>query len=183
MAENQLPGSLTIHELSESGLPSSQQSAIKRWYESVKGGSNAMARAKMHAAAAGEGLRQGGEGLLVGGLLGAVDTELKNGLDIKGKAPIDAIIGVGGLLAGAAMAHTPYGVDMRNAGAAAIAVFGYRKTRQLLTEKKRQAGKTPGYEQKTDKLFEVAGEGGLYNPGAVQDFGAEDPIVAAARML
>lgn len=180
---DELPKSLTVHELSEAGMPATQQSAIRRWYESVKGGSNAMARAKLHAAAAGEGLRQGGESLLVGGMLGAIDTELKNGLDIKGKVPVDAVVGVAGLLAGAAMAHTNYGVDLRNAGAAGLAVFGYRKTRQLLSEKKRQAGKTPGYEQKTDKLFEVAGEGGIYNPGAQQDFGAEDPIVAAARLL
>lgn len=182
MADHELPPSMTIHELSESGAPAGQISAIQRWYESVKGGSSAMARAKLHAAAAGEGLRQGGESLLVGAMLGAMDTELKNGLDIKGKVPADAVVGVAGLLAGAAMAHTPYGVDLRNAGGAGLAIFGYRKTRQLLSEKKRQSGKKPGYEQTSDKLFEAAGEG-MYNPGATQDIGAEDPIIAAARLL
>ena len=174
---------LTVHELAESGMPASQQSAIRRWYDSVKGGSNAVARAKLHAAAAGEGLRQGGESLLVGGALAAVHTEFKNGLDIKGRVPLDAVVGVGGLLAGAAMAHTNYGSDMRNAGAAGLAVFGFRKVTQLLSEKLRQQGKKPGYEQTTDKVFEMAGESDLYNPGAVQDIGAEDPIVAAARLL
>lgn len=174
---DEIPRAMTVHELSEAGAPAGQVSALRRWYESAKGGSNAVARAKLHAAAAGEGLRQGGESLLVGGALALVDTHMVNGLDAGGKVPIDAVVGVAGLLGGAAMAHTGYGSDLRNAGAAGLAIFGYRKTRQLLSEKMKQAGKTPGYDQKSTSFTpKVAGEG-------IQDIGAEDPIVAAARML
>src|SRR3990172_9167545 len=132
MADN-LPTSLTFKELSESGMPAAQKSAIRRWYESVSGGSSAMARAKLHAAAAGQGIRQGGEALLVGGLLGAAHVELKTGLDVR-KVPVDAVVGVLGLLGGAAMAHEEFGVDLRNAGAAGLAVFSFRKTHDLLAE-------------------------------------------------
>src|SRR5262245_58249567 len=96
----ELPSNLTVKELAESGAPSGQMSALKRWYESVKGGSSAVARAKLHASAAGHGLRQGGEALLVGGALAALHA--KKGLDIK-KVPVDAVAGLIGLVGGAAM--------------------------------------------------------------------------------
>ncbi len=166
-----MPTSLTVGELANSGMPTSQQSAIRRWYESAKGGSNAMARAKLHAAAAGHGLRQGGESLVIGGILGAAHTQLKTGLDVK-KVPIDAVVGVLGLVGGAALAHEDYGVDLRNAGSAALAVFAFRKTHDVLAEKMRQQGKTPGSAAATTPA--ANGE---------NDFGAEDPIVKAARFL
>jgi hypothetical protein len=174
MANDTLPGSLTVHELSESGMPEAQKSAIRRWYENAKGGSSAMARAKLHAAAAGEGLRQGGESLLVGGMLGAAHVQLKTGLDVK-KVPIDAVVGVLGLLGGAAMAHEQYGSDLRNAGAAGLAVFSFRKTYALLAEKKKKAGGTPG----GTFTGEDFNDQGNFN----SDIGAEDPIIAAARFL
>jgi hypothetical protein len=131
-----------------------------------------MARAKLHAAAAGQGLRQGGESLLVGGLLGAASVELKTGLDVK-KVPIDAVVGVLGLVGGAAMAHEEFGVDLRNAGASALSVFSYRKTQAFLAAKKTAAGGTPG--------FTVHGDDEGFVPHG--DIGAEDPIIAAARFL
>jgi len=165
----EIPSNLTVKELEESGAPG--VSSIKRWYDSVKGGSSAMARAKLHAAAAGQGLRQGGESLLVGGILGAASVQLKTGLDVK-KVPLDAVVGVLGLLGGAAMAHEEYGVDLRNAGATGLSVFAYRKTQAFLAEKARKAGKTPG--------FEVHGDDEGFVHG---DVGQEDPIIAAARFL
>lgn len=163
-----IPSNLTIKELEESGAPG--VSAIKRWFDSAKGASNAVARAKLHAAAAGNGLRQGGESLLMGGLLGAASVHLKTGLDVK-KVPLDGAVGVLGLVGGAALAHEEFGKDLANAGAAGLTVFAYRKTQAFLAEKARAAGKTPGFEVHGDDEAFVNGEIG------------EDPIVAAARFL
>lgn len=165
-----LPSNLTVKELEESGAPN--VSAIKRWYESVKGGSSAMARAKIHAAAAGQGMRQGGESLLMGGILGAAHASLKTGLDFK-KVPIDAAVGVLGLLGGAVAAHEEYGVDLRNSGAAALSIFSFRKVFALVAEKRKKSGKEVG------GTFTGDDEG--FVPHG--DFGAEDPIIAAARFL
>lgn len=164
-----IPSNLTVKELEEAGAPG--VSNLKRWFDSAKGAGNAMARAKMHAAAAGNGLRQGGESLLVGGLLGAASVQLKTGLDVK-KVPIDAVVGALGLVGGAALAHEEFGKDLANAGAASLSIFAYRKTQAFLAEKARAAGKTPG--------FEVHGDDEGFVHG---DFGAEDPIVSAARFL
>lgn len=164
-----IPSNLTVKELEESGAPG--VTAIKRWFDSAKGASNAVARAKLHAAAAGNGLRQGGESFLVGGLLGAASVQLKTGLDVK-KVPIDAVVGALGLVGGAALAHEEFGKDLANAGAAGLSIFAYRKTQAFLAEKARAAGKTPG--------FEVHGDDEHFAHG---DFGAEDPIVQAARFL
>lgn len=163
-----MSNSLTLAEVENSGAPG--VASIKRWLESAKG-SSPMARAKLHAAAAGQGLRQGGESLIVGGLLGAASVELATGLDVK-KVPIDAAIGALGIVGGAALAHEEFGTDLRNAGAAALAIFSFRKTQTFLAEKKRAKGQKPG--------FEVHGDDEGFVHG---DFGAEDPIVAAARFL
>ena len=168
MAES-TPSNLTIKELEESGAPG--VAGIKRWFEAARGGSNAIARAKLHAAAAGKGLRQGGESLLVGGILGVASVQLKTGLDMK-KVPLDAAVGVLGLIGGAAMAHEEFGADLGNAGSAALTVFAFRKTQQYMADKARAAGKTPG--------FEVHGDD---DEGFVHGDSGEDPIVAAARFL
>lgn len=164
-----LPSNLTVKELEESGAPG--VSNIKRWFESAKGASSAMARARLHAAAAGKMMRQGGESLLAGGLLGAVSVYNKTGLDVK-KVPIDAVIATLGLVGGAALAHEEFGVDLGNTGAAAASVFAYRKTQGFLAEKVRAKGQTPG--------FEVHGDDENFVHG---DFGAEDPIIKAANFL
>lgn len=163
--EMSLPSTLTVSELQASGAPG--MSSIRRWYESARGGSSAMARAKLHAEAAANGLRSGGESLIVGGLLGALHVE--KGLDYK-KVPVDAVVGGLGLVAGAALAHEQYGKDLANAGSAALAIFSFRKTYEFLAEKKKADGKpvAGGF-----KGASVAGD----------DYGAEDPIIAAAKFL
>jgi hypothetical protein len=157
---------MTVSELQASGAPG--MSSIRRWYESVRGGSSAMARAKLHAKAAGDGLRSGGESLLVGGALAALHVE--KGLDYK-KVPLDAVIGGLGLLGGAAMAHEEFGKDLGNAGSAALAIFSFRKTFEFLAERKKKEG---GAVAGGLKGASIAGE---------SDYGAEDPVIAAARFL
>lgn len=164
-----IPSNLTIKELEESGAPG--VSNIKKWFDSARGAS-AITRAKIHAAAAGNGLRQTGESLIVGGLLGAASVHLKTGLDVK-KVPLDAVVAGLGLVGGAAMAHEEFGKDLANAGAAAASVFAFRKTQAFLAEKARASGKTPGFEVHGDD-----DESFVHG-----DFGAEDPVVHAAKFL
>lgn len=144
--------------------------ALQKWFDHVKSGSSAMTRAKQHAVATGEGLRQGGEALLVGGILGAIHVE--KGLD-HNKVPVDAAGGVALLVASVALAHEPMGVDLRNAGSTALGIYGFRKTYELLAEKKRAAGKLPAAPS-------IAGEFAGESVGV--DVGA-DPVVAAGRFL
>lgn len=166
-----VPTNLTFAEMQ--GAPPDVKSKIRRWYDSVQTGSNAMARAKQHAAAAGQGIRQGGESLLVAGILGAASVELPNGLDHQG-IPIDAALGVTNLVAGVAFAHEEFGSDLRNAGSACLAVFAFRKTQDLLAEKKRARGQVPGFA--AAKTSNVHGDYDFSSMG-------EDPIIAAAKLL
>lgn len=172
-------------------------SSLRDWYNRVSG-SHHMARAKHHAMATGHALRQGGEGIIVGGVLGAMHSELPTGLDYK-KVPVDAAIGVIGLMGGVAMAHEEIGADLRNAGAAAVSVFGFRKAYELMAEKRRQRGALPGGAlgpakpaPGTPAAAAIKGEFGGYGHanmgyggygGFGDEQGAEDPIIAAARLL
>ena len=165
------PTNLTYGEMQ--GAPPELKSKIRSWYEGVQKGSNTMARAKQHAAAAGQGIRQGGEALLVAGILGAASVELPQGLDHQG-IPIDAALGVTNLVAGVAFAHEEFGSDLRNAGSACLAVFAYRKTQDLLAAKKRARGGVPGFQ--AAKTSTVHGDYDYSSMG-------EDPIIAAAKLL
>jgi len=141
-----VPSTITFDSLANSGMPPAQKSAIRRWYESSQGpgGGGKLALAKLHAKSAGEGLRAGGESLLVGGILGAIHAKRAAGLDFPiGKPdatgrsqtlPADAIAGVVGLIAGTMMAQEEVGKDLQNAGAAALTVYAFRKTNDLLVE-------------------------------------------------
>lgn len=150
-----------------SSIPSAQQSIIRRVYESVKAGGNKMAKAKLHAAAGAAALRQGGESAIVGAALGALDVELKTGLEIK-KVPVDIALGAGALIASTAWAGEEFSSDLRNVGSAALAVGSYRKMHEFLAVKKRATGGVPGSD--AAKIAAVHGEG---------DFGA-DPVLEAA---
>lgn len=156
-----MPHALALH--SGSHATSGHKSALRRMYESTLSGKHAgaIARAKGHAIEGALALRQGGESAVVGGALGAVQAMnfANGGLDVK-KVPVDAVLGLGALAAGVYMAHDNVATDLRNAGAAAIAVFSFRKSAELVAKAKAQAGVAHGED----------------------DYG-EDPIIAAARRL
>ncbi len=138
---SEVPAGLTFQSMAQSGLPAKEQGAIRRWFERVKDGNteqSKMALAKLHVKAAGEGLRSGGEALLVGGALGAIHAQLPGGLDYK-KVPVDAVAGAVLLAAGAVGAQMEVGKDLQNAGAAALAVFAFRKSNDLIVEAKLRA--------------------------------------------
>jgi len=154
----------TLAAVHSSNLSYGQKSAIRRMYERLSG-SGGLARAKSHVAATGHAVRQGGESLIVGGALGALHQQQGLDMNIKGKVtvPVDGVVGAVGLIGGVAMAHEEFGADLRNMGAAAAAVFAFRKTAEFVARKKGQP-------------VRAAGESGY-------EFGAEgeDPIVAWAR--
>jgi hypothetical protein len=87
-------------------------------------------------------------GMGTGAVLGALHVKLPQGLDIKGKAPVDLIaslaataikMGAGRFMQGGAIAH--------HAGTVAVAsgaTFTFRKTVDLMSELERRKGRTPG---------------------------------------
>jgi hypothetical protein len=102
---------------------------------------------------------------MVGGILGAVQAAAPDGLDYQKKYPMDAGVGAMAILGSALLACEPFAGDIRNAGAACLAVFGFRKTFAVVAEMRKREGKT---------VATFAGDDD-------DDFGAEDPIIAAAR--
>ena len=150
------------------------KSAIRKFYERVLGtvGSPTATSMRQHVHAGAHLVRQSGESLIVGGLLGVAHSKLQNGLDVSvanGKAvvPIDA---AGAALAAVASIATAgegaegMATDLRNAAASGFTVFAFRKTVDFMNKKKAAGGGAPATH---------AGEG---------DFG-EDPIIAAAKRL
>lgn len=121
-------------------------------------------------------IRQGGESLVVGGLLGLLQSELKEGLDPRG-VPIDGLLAIGGLAGAALFAESEFAPDMRNAGAAALSIYSYRQTMKFLNEKRIAKAKAQIAGELEDATANVAGE------TDDSDMGAEDPILEAARNL
>lgn len=121
-------------------------SPLGLWYKRMTDGdTNTMTRAKNHVEALAHGVRAGGESIIVGGALGAIEAQ-RGSLDVvlsktnaKAVLPIDGALAAVGLIGGIAMGgdgvHGP-SEDLRNAGAAAAAVFSYRKTKEFVTKRK-----------------------------------------------
>ena len=144
----------------------------------IKG--NALGSAKKHVESGAQAVRQGGEALLVGALLAAIDVYgPKGGLDIpldkshKYAMPIDGAIGVAGLIAGVVLAGEEFAPDMRNAGATAMGIFAYRKSQNYLAIMARKSGKLPAY-QFSDSYAKADG-------ATVLDFGASKEAIAKSQ--
>lgn len=142
------------------------KSTVRRWLEKVTGTEHSIARLGAHATETGHTLMQYGESVLVGGAMGAIQASRPEGLDYK-KVPIDGAVAAIGAIAGVATANEA-SVGLRNAGAAAAAIFTFRKTDAFIKAKKTAGSAT------------AHGEGDMGSDG---DIGAEDPIIAAARNL
>jgi len=195
-----IPSTITFDSLAQSNMPAEHKSAIRRWYDSASGpgGGSPLALAKLHMKAAGEGLRAGGESLLVGGALGALHAKLPTGLDMKPSAsstkgvPVDAVVGVLGLVGGTFAAQEEYGKDLANAGAAALAVFAFRKTNDLVVKMSQQKGTQTALtaSQQAGLISKFGAEGGGWAPGSrswgtsmISGDAGVDPIVAAGARL
>ncbi len=184
-----IPTGMTIGELEKSNMPAAAKSSMRRWWDANK--DSKMVQAKLHVAAAGQGVRAGGEALFVGGILGVAHAMSPTGLDVK-KVPLDAVGGAVAILASVGMAHTEVGSDLRNAGTTALGIFAFRKTHDMTREiQMKKSGITPGGGAALpsglgQKISKIGAEGGGdWRSGFAgdSDIGAEDPVVKAARYL
>jgi len=125
---------LSLRSVESSNLPVAQKSALRRLYEGTMSRSGGgFARVKMHAISGVQAVRKGSEGVVVGGILGMAEVELTGGLDYKlteeTEVPIDAALGVLGLVGSTMLAGESYAEDMANVGQSALTVFAYRKSK------------------------------------------------------
>lgn len=144
-------------------IEKSDVSGARKWLDTLKVSDKAKVTALIHAKEGAAVLRQGGESIVVGGVLGAIAGNRAAGLDV-GKVPIDGVVALAGLVGGVALAGTDFAAEARNAGATAAGVLAYRKTAEYFKAKKGGA---------TSAAAKVHGE----------DFGAEDDIAKAAADL
>lgn len=166
--------SSALSAVHSSNMAGHHKSAIRRFWEQAKGsGSSMLAGSGKHLTAVGETFRQGGESILVGGILAAAHVEY--GLDVKIPnskivVPVDGIAAAVGMLGGIALAREPGSVDLRNAGASAATVFAFRKTYDFMAEKKKASGGKVAGSFGEDSSYGMHGE-------------EEDAITACARQI
>jgi hypothetical protein len=148
-------------------------SPIVKWFENMKArGHNTFHNHRDSIVHGADVMRQGGESLVVGGVLGAIAHSRPLDLNVKLSAtntisvPLDGAAGA--VAIGLSMLPTFKEVrtDLKNAGSAALAVSSFRKVQALMNAK---AAKSTHH-----------GELGM---GAGAQWGAEDPLIAAARAL
>jgi hypothetical protein len=167
---------LVFDSILSSNLPRHEKSTIMQWFDKHTDGrasrySNLVRGGQRHISAGLSAVRQSGESLIAGSLLGALHAELKTGLDV-GKVPLDLVLAATAMPAGVALAHHDGAEDLRNVAASGFTVFGFRKTYGLLAEHRLAAGATPA---------RIAGESDM---GHDDEFApGEDPIIAAAKLL
>ena len=137
-------------------------------------------KAKTHAHAGFRALGCAGAGGLTGALLGAVHVENSTGLAVyRGHVPADAALAVLSLAYATAAPDKPMSAEIaRNVSATALGVFAFRKTYDMLAEKRLSSGKTVGGVFGPAQKAKIAGE--LHDGVSV---GEEDPILAAGRAL
>lgn len=146
-------------------------SPISKWFESMKSrGTSVYGHHRHHIEKAAGVVRQGGESIVVGGLLGALATQRSLDYAVKVSAtntlniPIDGAVGVMALAASMVPSLSEVHADLKNAGSAALAVAAFRKTQVLLN---------------TKRATVAHGEFGTGSWGAE----GEDPLIAVARSL
>jgi hypothetical protein len=142
-----------LSHIRSSNLPPSEKGAIMRFVSSVgqraRRGFGSISSYVPHSlrTAHRNQLVSTAEGLGVGAILGVLHVELPQGLDVKGKVPIDAVAAGAltlGSMAAAASGNTDLAHHTRVAAIAAAAGFGFRKGVDLMSEMKRKKGLAPG---------------------------------------
>ena len=149
-------------------------SPIVKWFETMKASGHRSfghhREAIVHGA---DVMRQGGESLVVGGVLGAIAHNRSLDMNVKLSAtntlsvPLDGAAGMVAIGLSMVPSFKEVKTDLKNAGSAALAVASFRKVQALMNAKAAKGGATHH------------GELGM---GSAQ-WGAEDPLIAAARAL
>lgn len=152
------PDEIVYSSIMHSNLPRHEKSTIGKWLNKVTGGrTGKLARSiGMEHVESGVGaIRQTGESILTGGILGALHASLKTGLDVD-KVPVDGIIAAITIPAGVALAHSHMGQDLKNVGATAAGIFTFRKVNAFVAEKRRASGKTVFSGEDDDPIVQAA---------------------------
>jgi hypothetical protein len=143
-------GLAVMHSVHRSNLPSSEKSAIQRFYDKLSGRGSALATSigskvgmAKHSVTEGmQSLRSGGEAVIVGGALGALDAQLsksdpsKSGLDYPVSigsgynVPLDGGVGVLAFLASMAPQLAKFSGDLQTVGIVGVASWAQRQTKQ-----------------------------------------------------
>lgn len=152
-----------IEAVAQSNLPSdTKKTLIRRMYEGLTGGVTSAATQHVtgYVRETGNAIRQGGEALLTGGVLGLIDAEhgLDNGLGIGPKFPIDGALAAAGLLGRIFLAHESYGVsqDLGNIGSDALSIYTFRKAKEWRENKHGGKTTTHGESDTDDDLVAIA---------------------------
>jgi hypothetical protein len=122
-----------------------------------------------HAAGFISTLRQYSEGVIVGGVAGILEAELKNGLDVGG-VPIDGAAAGVAALGAVLMRGSEASGDVQNVGSSCATIYSFRMMNKLRKQIIRSKGGTPGGTTIAGEDDEVSGED-------------EDPIVRAAKAI
>ncbi len=169
-------------------------SHLREWYERIIGShsSSGLARHGEHGIHA---VRQAGESIVTGAVLGAVHAHNDLELTVKKpdaagkggvKIPIDAAVGVLGMVASVALANHQdgLGTDARNIGSTALGIFSFRKTMDLIAEKKAQKGQATAGTVGTPTVAKAAaGTAGVAAGGTTvsgEPGSMNDPILRSA---
>lgn len=167
-----MPRDIVLYDsLTGNGIPTREdKSAMRQWFErsflptvpirpgdQIKGSLSAF--------------RKGTEALGTGAALALVHVETEGGLDKFG-VPVDGIGGFALLAGSAFFPNSEVSPDARDIGADALTVWSFRKTTDLLVEKRIASGKAvPRHLSPANR---IEGE---------RSDASEDPIVGAARAL
>lgn len=161
---------ITVYEtIAQSNIPRKDKSAIMNWVDNMAEGFGARyldnrGNGPEHVTTAVDVIRGDGEGLVIGGALGALHAQF--GLDIK-RVPADLALSILTGLLSVGRSGKESSADLRNVSVSAISVFAFRKTDALLSELKKATGSVP-------RGNFVSGESSHVE---------EDPVVAAAANL
>lgn len=179
-------------------MPSQLRSMVGKWYsQNVVQNRDPVTMAKLHMSAAVDGLRGTGESAVMGSILGAFHAMNPTGLDLKvpgtsQKLPLDAVGALVGLAGGVGAASAQHGMGktVANAGFACAAIFGFRQTNDLIVKlREKKTGATQASNRVISKASFGAEGGWAEGSGKPRSivgaghFGAEDPILKAARNL
>jgi len=167
-----MAGEIALYDsLLHSNIPKEEKSQLRKWFEGSLGSAITSVRPRGQVKSTLSTFRQYSESLLTGAILGAINVESKNGLDVGG-VPIDGaaatILGLASAFAG----DSELAPDARNIGSTCAGVYSFRSTTELLAEKRLAKGKSLPVHL-TYSATKVAGD---VNVGA-------DPIVQAAQAL
>lgn len=174
-----------------SAMPSQLRSMVRKWYDANIVAGDAATMAKVHAAAAIDGVRSTGEAVTTGAILGAIHALNSTGLDVNVpgtsvKVPADAAAALIGLVGGVATASAPHGMgkSVSQIGATCAGIYGFRMTNDLIVKlREKKSGASQASNRVISKAqFGAEGSSG-WASGSKSRVHGEDPILAAARDL